>query len=60
MVIIMKLIELDIEKYDDYVRNHKEKSHFLQSAAWGLLAKQKKNLEKDMVKIIYENFERNL
>lgn len=39
-----KLIRLEQEKYDNYIKNHKTKSHFLQSYAWGQLAKIKKNL----------------
>ena len=50
-----KLVELEIEKFDDYVRNHKQKSHFLQSAAWGKLAKAKKNLYPYYVGLIDEN-----
>ena len=40
----MQLKELDIEKFDQFVRNHKLKSHFLQSAAWGKLSKKKRHL----------------
>ena len=39
----MQLKELDIEKFDQFVRNHKLKSHFLQSAAWGKLSKKKRH-----------------
>ena len=39
-----KLINLEKEKYDDFVKNHKTKSHFLQSLSWGELCKVKKNL----------------
>ncbi len=38
-----KLIELDGMIYDEYVRNHQFKSHFLQSYAWGQFAKKEKN-----------------
>ena len=38
-----KLVELDSEKYENYVKNH-EKSHFLQSYYWGEFSKLKKNL----------------
>lgn len=38
-----KLIELDGMVYDEYVRNHQFKSHFLQSYAWGQFAKKEKN-----------------
>ena len=40
----MKLKELNIDKFDEFVRNNKYKSHFLQSAAWGELSKEKRNL----------------
>lgn len=39
-----KLINLEKEKYDNFVKNHKTKSHFLQSLSWGELCKVKKNL----------------
>lgn len=39
-----KLIELDANKYEEYVKNHKFKSHFLQSYYWGEFSKAKKNL----------------
>lgn len=38
-----KLVELDVKKYDKYVKNHPTKSHFLQSYAWGEFAKKEKN-----------------
>ena len=38
-----KLVELDAKKYDEYVKNHPTKSHFLQSYAWGEFAKKEKN-----------------
>lgn len=38
----MKLKELNIDKFDEFVRNNKYKSHFLQSAAWGRVIKRKK------------------
>ena len=41
---MLKLKNLEKEQFDDYVRNHKSKSHFLQSLAWGEFAKAKKNL----------------
>ena len=30
-----RLINIDKEKYDNFVKNHKTKSHFLQSLSWG-------------------------
>lgn len=41
----MKFIEnVEKEKYEEFVKNHKSKSHFLQSYAWGEFAKKSKNL----------------
>lgn len=41
----MKFIEnVDKKKYEKFVKNHKTKSHFLQSYAWGEFAKKSKNL----------------
>lgn len=39
-----KLVELDGKKYDEYVKNHPFKSHFLQSYAWGEFSKKEKKL----------------
>lgn len=39
-----KLLELDKNSYEKFVKNHKLKSHFLQSYYWGIFAKEKKNL----------------
>lgn len=38
------LQKIEKEQFDDYVKNHKLKSHFLQSLSWGELCKTKKNL----------------
>ena len=40
----LTLIELEKEKFDNYVKNHPTKSHFLQSASWGEFARAKKNV----------------
>lgn len=40
---MLKLINLNKEKFDEFVKNH-SKSHFLQSLSWGEFAKVKKNL----------------
>ena len=41
----MKFIEnVDKNEYEEFVENHKTKSHFLQSLSWGELSKVKKNL----------------
>lgn len=37
-----KLVELDGVVYDEYVKNHPTKSHFLQSYAWGEFARKEK------------------
>ncbi len=39
-----KLVELDGIKYDEYVKSHPVKSHFLQSFYWGEFAKREKNV----------------
>lgn len=40
---MLKLINLNKEEFDEFVKNH-SKSHFLQSLSWGEFAKVKKNL----------------
>lgn len=40
-----KLIELDKDRYDEYVKNHPYKAHFLQSLPWGEFASIKKGLK---------------
>lgn len=39
------LKELDKKTYENFTKNHKTKSHFLQSYAWGEFSKAKKNLK---------------
>ncbi len=41
---MLRLKTIDKTEYDNYVRNHQSKSHFLQSLSWGEFAKVKKNL----------------
>ena len=41
---MLKLQNIEKEKFDSFVKNHKTKSHFLQSLSWGELSKVKKNL----------------
>ena len=41
---MLKLKKLEKKIYDEFVRNHPSKSHFLQSSAWGEFAKVKKHL----------------
>ena len=41
---MLKLLNIEKEKFDNFVSNHKTKSHFLQSQSWGELSKTKKGL----------------
>ena len=41
---MLRLNQIDKLKYDDFVKNHSSKSHFLQSLSWGEFAKAEKNL----------------
>ena len=41
---MLKLTNIEKEKFDEYVKNHSQKSHFLQSVSWGEFAKVKKHL----------------
>ena len=41
---MLRLKNLEKEQFDEYIVNHKTKSHFLQSLSWGEFAKAKKNL----------------
>ena len=41
---MLKLKNIEKNEFDEYVRNHKTKSHFLQSLSWGEFAKIKKNV----------------
>jgi len=41
---MLKLKNIEKEEFDSFVKNHKTKSHFLQSLAWGEFSKVKKNL----------------
>lgn len=40
-----KLIELDKNRYENFVSKHELKSHFLQSYNWGIFSKDKKNFQ---------------
>lgn len=42
--VMYKLINLEKQKYENFVKNHPTKSHFLQSYAWGEFSKKEKNL----------------
>ena len=41
---MLKLKNIEKEQYDNFVKNHKTKSHFLQSLSWGEFSKIQKNL----------------
>ncbi len=41
---MLKLKNIEKEEFDKFVKNHKTKSHFLQSLSWGEFSKIKKNL----------------
>lgn len=41
---MLKLKNIEKEEFDSFVKNHKTKSHFLQSLSWGEFSKIKKNL----------------
>ncbi|MBQ8132387.1 MAG: peptidoglycan bridge formation glycyltransferase FemA/FemB family protein, partial [Bacilli bacterium] len=41
---MLKLTNIEKEKFDEYIKNHPQKSHFLQSVSWGEFAKVKKHL----------------
>lgn len=51
----MKLIELEEKKFDHYVKNHKQKSHFLQSSAWGKFSYKTRCLKPFYLGLIDEN-----
>lgn len=54
---MLKLKNIDKDIYDNYVRNHPTKSHFLQSHAWGEFAKVKKKLIPYYLGLVNENDE---
>lgn len=41
---MLRLKNIEKNQFDDYINNHKTKSHFLQSLSWGEFSKTKKNL----------------
>ena len=41
---MLRLINLEKNEFDNFVKNNKYKSHFLQSLSWGEFAKAKKNV----------------
>jgi peptidoglycan pentaglycine glycine transferase (the first glycine) len=54
---MLKLTNIEKDKFDKYVSSHKTKSHFLQSLSWGELAKAKKNLTPYYMGLVNENDE---
>ena len=54
---MLKLKNIEKNEFDNYVRNHKTKSHFLQSLSWGEFAKIKKNLTPYYMGLVNENDE---
>ena len=51
------LKELNKKEYELFVNNHKTKSHFLQSYAWGEFSQQKKNLKPYYIGLINDSKE---
>ncbi len=51
----MKLVELDKDKYDSFVKKNKYKSHFLQSYSWAELCKEKKGLTPYCLGLVEKN-----
>ena len=51
----MKLVKLEKDKYDSFVRNNKYKSHFLQSASWAELCKEKRGLKPYCLGLVEDN-----
>ena len=54
---MLKLNNIEKEKFDEFVVSHKTKSHFLQSLSWGEFAKIKKNLTPHYLGLINDNNE---
>lgn len=54
---MLKLQNIDKNKFDNYVKNHPTKSHFLQSLSWGEFAKVKKHLTPHYLGLTNENNE---
>ena len=54
---MLKLKNIEKEKFDEFVKNHTTKSHFLQSLSWGEFAKVKKHLTPYYLGLINENDE---
>ena len=54
---MLKLKNVEKEKFDDYVVNHPTKSHFLQSSEWGEFCKIKKHLTPYYLGLVNEDGE---
>ena len=54
---MLKLKNIEKEKFDEFVKHHKTKSHFLQSLSWGEFAKVKKHLTPYYLGLVNENDE---
>lgn len=54
---MLKLKNIEKDKFDKFVENHKTKSHFLQSLSWGEFSKIKKNLTPYYLGLVNENDE---
>ena len=54
---MLKLKNIEKEKFDLFVKNHKTKSHFLQSLPWGEFSKIKKNLIPHYLGLVNESDE---
>lgn len=54
---MLKLKNIEKEEFDKFIKNHKTKSHFLQSLSWGEFSKTKKNLTPYYLGLVNENNE---
>lgn len=54
---MLKLKNIEKDRFDEYIKNHPTKSHFLQSQSWGEFCKIKKNLTPYYLGLTNENDE---
>ncbi len=54
---MLRLKNVEKEEFDNFVKNHKDKSHFLQSLSWGEFSKIKKNMTPYYLGLVNENDE---
>ena len=52
---MLKLKNIEKEEFDNFIKNHKTKSHFLRSTEWGEFSKIKKNLTPYYLGLVNEN-----